>query len=94
MRAIVLDADGSLSLQDRPKPSAPGECLIKVTAAGICGTDLELRRGYAGFHGIPGHEFVGIVENASEADARWIGRRGSSTGRDRSAGFLWSTPRH
>lgn len=75
MRALVLDNDGRLSLRDRPKPDAPGECLIRVTAAGICGTDLELLRGYAGFSGVPGHEFVGVVEDASAEDSAWIGRR-------------------
>jgi threonine dehydrogenase-like Zn-dependent dehydrogenase len=72
MRAVVLDADGTLSLRERPKPSAHGECLIRVLAAGICGTDLELIRGYAGFSGVPGHEFVGIVESG---DPGWMGRR-------------------
>jgi threonine dehydrogenase-like Zn-dependent dehydrogenase len=75
MRALVLGADGALSLQDRPRPPAGGECVIRVAAAGICGTDLELRRGYAGFAGVPGHEFVGIVEDAGSADAGWIGQR-------------------
>src|SRR5262245_28940817 len=75
MRAIVLDTDGRLSLRERPKPSAGPECVIRVSAAGICGTDLELLRGYAGFSGVPGHEFVGIVEKAPPGDARWIGRR-------------------
>jgi threonine dehydrogenase-like Zn-dependent dehydrogenase len=69
----MLDPDGSLSLRDRPVPSAPDECLIRVIAAGICGTDLELTRGYAGFSGVPGHEFVGIVE--SSPVRAWIGRR-------------------
>jgi threonine dehydrogenase-like Zn-dependent dehydrogenase len=46
-----------------------------VIAAGICGTDIELQRGYAQFSGVPGHEFVGIVENAPDQDAHWIGRR-------------------
>lgn len=75
MRAIVLDADGTLSLRDRPKPAAGDECVIRVTAAGICGTDLELLRGYAGFSGVPGHEFVGVVDDAGEEDAQWVGRR-------------------
>jgi alcohol dehydrogenase len=75
MRAIVLDMDGSLSLRDRPKPSAGDECLIRVLAAGICGTDLELRRGYAAFSGVPGHEFVGVVEDAGRAGSNWIGQR-------------------
>jgi alcohol dehydrogenase len=75
MRAVVLDADGTLSLRERPKPSGVGECLVRVTAAGICGTDLELGRGYAGFSGVPGHEFVGVVEDAGPTDSEWIGRR-------------------
>jgi threonine dehydrogenase-like Zn-dependent dehydrogenase len=75
MRAVVLDADGTLTLHDRSKPRAENECIIRVIAAGICGTDLELLRGYAGFSGVPGHEFVGVVEDAGSADAQWIGRR-------------------
>jgi alcohol dehydrogenase len=91
VRAIVLDADGTLSLCDRPTPPAGAECLIRVAAAGICGTDLELLRGYAGFTGVPGHEFVGVVEDAAAADAAWIGRRvvGEITvGCERCAGCL------
>lgn len=77
MRALVLDADGSLSLQERSKPVAipHDECVIRVTAAGICGTDLELLHGYAGFSGVPGHEFVGVVAEAPPGDVHWIGRR-------------------
>ena len=73
MRALVLDRDGTLSLRDRPKPIAGDECVIRVTAAGICGTDLELLRGYAGFSGIPGHEFVGIAESGPLAGRRVVG---------------------
>lgn len=75
MRALVLDPDGRLSLRDRPKPLGGHECVIRVGAAGICGTDLELLRGYAGFSGVPGHEFVGVVEEAGAGDSEWIGRR-------------------
>jgi alcohol dehydrogenase len=75
VRAVVLDPDGTLSLRDRPGPAAGDDCVIRVTAAGICGTDLELLRGYAGFSGVPGHEFVGMVENAGAAGSGWIGRR-------------------
>ncbi len=50
-----------------------GHALIRMLTAGICNTDLELQRGYYGFEGVPGHEFVGEV---SEADDRsWTGRR-------------------
>ncbi len=71
----MLESGGRLSLQTRDRPRHAGECLIRVKAAGICGTDLELHRGYAQFSGVPGHEFVGIVEHAPEEDAHWIGRR-------------------
>src|SRR4051812_34016143 len=75
MRALVLDPDGTLALRERPKPVAGDECVIRVIAAGVCGTDLELLRGYAGFSGVPGHEFVGVVEEAGAADSGWIGER-------------------
>jgi alcohol dehydrogenase len=74
MRALVA-ADGRLDLCDRPRPFLPGECLIKVRLAGICGTDLEILAGYAGFRGVPGHEFVGTVEWAPEGAEGWLGRR-------------------
>jgi len=38
---------------------------IRVLAAGICSTDLELQRGYYGFSGTPGHEFVGELEDGT-----------------------------
>ena len=55
-----------------PRPEA-GEALVRVRAAGICNTDLELIRGYMNFEGTLGHEFVGVVEECS--DASWIGAR-------------------
>jgi threonine dehydrogenase-like Zn-dependent dehydrogenase len=57
-----------------PRPRAPeGFALIRLLCGGICNTDLELQRGYYGFAGIPGHEFVGEVLEASRRDL--IGRR-------------------
>ena len=44
-----------------PEPRADGEVLVRVTLSGICNTDLELERGYAGFRGTIGHEFVGVA---------------------------------
>lgn len=75
MRALLLETHGRLSLGEAPRPALPGECLIRVTLAGICGTDLQMLEGYAAFAGIPGHEFVGIVEDTPAADAHWTGRR-------------------
>ena len=73
MRALWLE-DRQLDLRDHvPLPDPPpGEALIRVLKAGICNTDVELTRGYYPFTGIPGHEFVGIVEGGS---APLAGRR-------------------
>ena len=55
-------------------PTVPAnEALIKIHMAGICNTDIEITRGYKGFNGILGHEFVGTVVEC--ADAQWVGRR-------------------
>jgi 2-desacetyl-2-hydroxyethyl bacteriochlorophyllide A dehydrogenase len=53
---------------DLPIPEPPaGEALLKVRLAGICATDLEMRRGYYPFTGILGHEFVGeVIHSPSE----------------------------
>lgn len=76
MRALVLDSHHTLTLQELPFEARPGECIVRVLAAGICGTDLQLLEGYAGFEGIPGHEFVGVVEAVSDPhDAHWVGQR-------------------
>jgi threonine dehydrogenase-like Zn-dependent dehydrogenase len=59
----------------RPEPGEQ-EVLIRVVLAGICSTDLEIVKGYAGFQGVLGHEFVGVVERTGSADTEeWIGRR-------------------
>jgi threonine dehydrogenase-like Zn-dependent dehydrogenase len=46
--------------------------LVKVHLAGICATDLQIFKGYMGFTGVPGHEFVGSV---SDGLGEWIGKR-------------------
>ena len=75
MRYLWLDA-GGLSLKrerDTPQPGE-SEALVRVRLAGICGTDLELGRGYYGFRGVPGHEFVGeIIECRPDPDR--VGQR-------------------
>ena len=73
MLSVHLE-DGKVSLRRVPKPRRPaGYSLIKLVAAGICNTDLELQRGYYGFRGRPGHEFVGVVEESD--DPALIGQR-------------------
>ena len=73
MRALVFD--GELHLREEyPQPvPGPHEALVRVLLAGICNTDLEIIRGYMGFRGVLGHEFVGVVEAAD--DSAWVGRR-------------------
>ena len=74
MQAIYV-SDGNVSFVTDYQVPEPGsdQALIRVTMAGICSTDLEIVKGYAGFSGVLGHEFVGIVEKAR--DSNWIGRR-------------------
>jgi alcohol dehydrogenase len=73
MKAVVFD--GSLRyVEDYPRPAAgPGWVRIKVQLAGICKTDLEIMKGYMGFKGVLGHEFLGTVESCD--DESWIGKR-------------------
>ena len=59
----------TLGVADVPKPTLNGEALVRVTLSGICNTDLEIARGYAGFEGTLGHEFVGVIESVPEARA-------------------------
>ena len=63
MKALWL-SDGRLRFrEDLTLPAtAPGEVRVRVLSAGVCGTDLALVEALYPFEGIPGHEFVGIVE--------------------------------
>jgi len=64
---------GQLAVAEVGKPPAAGEAVVRVTLSGICNTDVEIVRGYAGFEGTIGHEFVGVVE--SSPDESLTGRR-------------------
>jgi threonine dehydrogenase-like Zn-dependent dehydrogenase len=64
----------SLRLEDVKIPKKKSEALIRVVKSGICNTDLEIIRGYAGFEGTLGHEFLGIVESSDEKP-ELIGKR-------------------
>src|ERR1041384_5572297 len=73
MRALRVENNG-LRLADIERPNIVDETLVRVTMSGICNTDLEIVRGYAGFSGTIGHEFVGVVESAADA-THLIGKR-------------------
>ena len=64
---------GRLAVTEIAKPQSAGEALVRVLVSGICNTDVEIVRGYAGFEGTIGHEFVGVVESAP--DESLMGRR-------------------
>ncbi|HKP73106.1 MAG TPA: alcohol dehydrogenase catalytic domain-containing protein, partial [Pyrinomonadaceae bacterium] len=73
MKALRYE-NGRLELADVAAPRGDGgEAVVRVTLAGVCNTDVEIVRGYAGFEGTLGHEFVGVVESAP--DASLVGRR-------------------
>jgi threonine dehydrogenase-like Zn-dependent dehydrogenase len=75
MRALNFDGTTLHYRPDAPKPiPPPGEALIRTRLAGICNTDLEIIRGYMGFSGILGHEFVGEVIRCDN-NRELVGRR-------------------
>jgi len=72
MLALRVDKK-RLAVKNINKPDRVDEVLVRVLLSGICNTDLEIARGYAGFNGTIGHEFVGVVEESN--DRGLAGRR-------------------
>ena len=72
MRALRVE-NRELFVREIQPPHNADEALIRVLLSGICNTDVEIARGYAGFNGTIGHEFVGVVEESGNPDL--IGRR-------------------
>ncbi|MFJ9623419.1 alcohol dehydrogenase catalytic domain-containing protein [Streptomyces sp. NPDC101181] len=67
MLAVVMRAPGDVGVEEVPEPriEEPGDALVRVVAAGVCGSDLSVLRGLSP---LPrpvrsGHEFVGVVED-------------------------------
>ncbi|MFP4145749.1 MAG: MDR/zinc-dependent alcohol dehydrogenase-like family protein [Phycisphaeraceae bacterium] len=77
MQAIVYDGKEPKFAANHPEPELSGdEVLIRPLRMGVCSTDLELCRGYMGFEGVLGHEFVGVVEEAKgRRGKKWVGKR-------------------
>lgn len=73
MKALRWDGQNLRFDSSYPTPAtAAGTALVRVRLAGICSTDLQIFKGYMGFRGVPGHEFVGEV---AEGPANMIGKR-------------------
>jgi (R,R)-butanediol dehydrogenase / meso-butanediol dehydrogenase / diacetyl reductase len=71
VRAVSLVEAERLEVVDLPPPQAePGELLLRVTACGICGSDLtSYKQGL--FIGVPGHEVAGVIEAVGAAVDGW-----------------------
>jgi alcohol dehydrogenase len=73
MKALYLDK-GSISVREEAPPTRPAHySLLRLLVGGICNTDLELQKGYYGFSGTPGHEFVAQVVESEAAEL--VGKR-------------------
>lgn len=77
MKAVVFSDKEGLRLDNNYKKPTPqkGEALIRVTLAGICNTDYEITKGYMGYNGVLGHEFIGVVEEINDDDKSLLGKR-------------------
>ncbi len=70
MRGVYCDGSSIQLRRDLPEPvRRPEEIEVQVRAVGICDTDLQLARGYMGFRGILGHEFVGLTPTGQRVTA-------------------------
>lgn len=77
MKALRFQGGKPVYVEDAPEPApTDGEAVIRPLRMGICATDLEICKGYMGFTGTLGHEFVGVVEEVVGEDRRKLkGRR-------------------
>lgn len=79
MKACVLEAVNKLVYKEVPTPRpAAGEVLLKIHAAGICGSDVDrvYKKGTYSFPTIPGHEFAGeITELGAGVDPSFMGKK-------------------
>lgn len=82
MRGLVIEGGSVRFATDLPEPEpTPGESRVRVIRTGVCATDLALARGYMGFRGVPGHEFVGVALDGPHAGRRVVGEINAACGR-------------
>jgi threonine dehydrogenase-like Zn-dependent dehydrogenase len=81
MRAIVLDQSVQFRTSQPDPVPQPDEVLVRVSRAGVCETDLQLIKGYMGFRGVLGHEFVGVAQSGPFAGRRVVGEINCACGR-------------
>jgi len=79
VQAIHFDGKQLSLPTQHPEPTlekGSAEVIIRPTRLGVCSTDLEICRGYMGFQGVLGHEFVGVVEQVGDKkNDKWLGQR-------------------
>ncbi len=76
MKAVVFDSVLKFENNYKDPQLKENEALIRPTLLGICNTDEEITKGYMGYKGVLGHEFVGVVEKvANQKDSVLIGKR-------------------
>ncbi|MFU2173969.1 Zn-dependent oxidoreductase [Klebsiella grimontii] len=80
MRSVVVKEPGQLIIDQRPVPTpAAHEVRVKISFAGICGSDVHIYQGHNPFAKYPrviGHEFFGIIDAVGESvDSARIGQR-------------------
>lgn len=81
MRGIWIENGNAAYRADLDPPdTVDGECRVRVVRAGVCATDLALVRGYMGFTGIPGHEFVGVALDGPHEGKRVVGEINAACG--------------
>ncbi len=81
MRGLWIEGGEVRLRRDLPAPrEIDGECRVRVSLAGVCATDLALARGYMGFSGVPGHEFVGVALDGPLRGQRVVGEINAGCG--------------
>jgi 2-desacetyl-2-hydroxyethyl bacteriochlorophyllide A dehydrogenase len=79
MRALVCDRPGDIAIATRPRPSPePGQVVVRIRRAGVCGTDLHIFEGTHPFLEYPrviGHELSGEVAETSPGCTIAIGQQ-------------------